>query len=108
IDGYATLGVTKLHTTDAGSTLHLSATQAAHIVDGGITVANTVVTVTDTGSALSALSATTLGNLVTAGFTGVVDTSGTITWSYAQLQPFAAAVTLGGNALNLTDNEATL
>ncbi len=108
IDGDAAAGLTTIHATDVGSTLNFTATQAQHILSDGLSVNNTTVTVTDTGAHLSTLSFAQLNGMSTAGFTGITDTSGTITWSVSQLNHLTVPLTLNGNGLTLSDTEATL
>jgi hypothetical protein len=108
IDSDAAAGLTTIHATDVGSTLHFTATQAQHILSDGLSVNNTTVTVTDTGAHLSTLSFAQLNGMSTAGFTGIVDSSGTITWSVSQLNHLTVPLTLNGNGLTLSDTEATL
>jgi RTX calcium-binding nonapeptide repeat (4 copies) len=108
IDTDAADGVSVIHSTDASDTLTFSVAQAQHVLSDGMTVDNTAVVVSDTGAHLSTLSFAQLNGMSTAGFTGIVDTSGTITWSLSQLNHLTVALTLNGNGLTLSDTEATL
>ncbi|HEY1630267.1 MAG TPA: calcium-binding protein [Rhizomicrobium sp.] len=108
LDSDAASGLNTIHATDVGSTLNFTAAQAQHILSDGLTVNNTTVTVTDTGAHISGLSFAQLNGMSSAGFTGITDTSGAITWSVSQLNHLTVPLTLNGNGLILSDTEATL
>ena len=106
IDNDASDGVSQLHSTDVTDVLNFTVAQTQHIISDGIGVANTTVTVTDTGAHISGLSFSQLNQLGSSGFTDIVDTSGDITWNFAQFQNVTTGVTLNGNNLILSDVEA--
>jgi hypothetical protein len=108
IDNDAAAGVTQIHSIDRNNALHFTVAQAQHILSDGVTVDNGFVTVTDTGAHISSLSFAQLNGMSSAGFTGITDTSGTITWSLSQLNHLTVPLTLNGNGLTLSDTEATL
>ncbi len=108
IDNDASAGVNAIHSTDTSDALTFTVAQAQHILSDGMLVSNASVVVSDTGAQLSTLSFAQLNGMGGAGFTGIVDTSGDITWNFAQLDHLTVNLTLNGNGLILSDTEALL
>ncbi|HTQ15239.1 MAG TPA: hypothetical protein VMH86_15310 [Rhizomicrobium sp.] len=109
IDNYAGIGANHFHSTDVANVLHFTAAQADHIISNDIVVANTTVTVSDTGADISGLSASDIGSLASAGFTAIVVSSGDISWTSAQLSDNTLEViTASGGHFILADSATNI
>ncbi|HEY2069725.1 MAG TPA: hypothetical protein VGG48_09250 [Rhizomicrobium sp.] len=105
LEGYITQGVNAFRAGDT-STLNLSAAQITAVVDhGAYFVPANAVTLSDTATAIGALTATQFGELVTGYVDAITTTTGTLHLSVADFEAIKTA--LNGSTLTLT-NAATL